>query len=631
MTKRILLTLLTLAVASIALYSVAEAKYSSSNLISNAVFTNTKTMTAPQIQSFLNSKGGGMAKKSWNGKRASDIIYQASQDWGINPQVILATLQKEQSLVTDPSPSTTQYRSAMGYGCPDQEKCKSEYGAFESQVVNGTWQLRFNYERANRNNSWYNPATTYPCRSGDTDNNPPFYNNGLFTGNKVTFSSTGGRPNKTITIANAATASLYCYTPHVGPLSETGYSGSYNFVTNFESWFGPTVTQIPYVIRYDTTTDKLGEQGKIGFGLHSKPSSDVTLTFAVSSPSNAKIIGSHQVKISRETWNKPEKNVIVFAGRNNKNLNGSIQYQLVPTESPISRDLTYKNLPVDFIPSIEILHEDSSSSRKVYRLKNSSLQQHTFTSNINRVNELISDGWTTENSGYEYCSTGEQSILQLKKGSQYKLAIQNSRSLKEDISNGFKIDSMAFSTSTQGSIPVYYMYNDTNPENIRSLYTVNKGEVSNDTGWKDGGIAFYGCQSDSEPVYRLYKPGGSHFYTSSPRERDKAIYDLKYRYEGLGFYACTNGPISVHRFIKESTGVRFYTTSEREKSKVINTLKGYRYEGIGFNLCLDGSTNVYRHYQQESGRRFFTTSKGESDAAISTHKYRLEGVGFKSL
>jgi len=199
-------------------------------------------MTANQVQTFLTSKGSGLAKKSWNGKRASDIIYQAAQDWGINPQVILATLQKEQSLVTDPNPDSVQLRSAMGYGCPDNGSCSSDFSGFSYQVNNGTWQLRFNFERAKGNDDWYNSSIRYACNQ--TTN---FYSAPLLPGNTVTFkrnTAFSGTKDKTITIANAATASMYCYTPHVGPYSETGYSGSYNFVTSFESWFGSTQAQI---------------------------------------------------------------------------------------------------------------------------------------------------------------------------------------------------------------------------------------------------------------------------------------------------------------------------------------------------------------------------------------------------
>ncbi len=241
MIKKIVLYSALTGITAILASSVASASYVASDLISNSVFRNTKSMSTSQIQSFLQSKGGGLASYTQGGKRASQIIYEAAINYGVNPQVIIATLQKEQSLISDPEPSSTQLRSAMGYGCPDGADCNANYYGFSNQVHNGTWQLRYNYERANGNNTWWNNGS-YAC-GGATH----FYSTGLYPGRTVTFYSTGSYKDKTIKIANAATASLYCYTPHVGPYWETGYSGSYNFVTSFESWFGST--RVPRIFR----------------------------------------------------------------------------------------------------------------------------------------------------------------------------------------------------------------------------------------------------------------------------------------------------------------------------------------------------------------------------------------------
>lgn len=210
-----------------------HAAYQSDNLIDDHIFVNSGTMGASAIQSFLNSKGGGIRNYSEGGKSAAQIIYEAAQAYGLNPQVILATLQKEQSLVTDPSPDQAQFNCAMGY-----KSCAS-HNSFFSQVDAGTWQLRYNLEASSGRDWGGRSASLYPCKNGrDTDPDNNFYSTGLFPGRTVTFYNTGGVA-KTITLANAATASLYCYTPHVGPYSETGYSGSYNFVVSFEAWFGP--------------------------------------------------------------------------------------------------------------------------------------------------------------------------------------------------------------------------------------------------------------------------------------------------------------------------------------------------------------------------------------------------------
>jgi hypothetical protein len=214
---------------------IAHASYNPNNLIDDIVFLNASAMNTTQIQSFLVDKGSYLA--SYSAPRwidgvvvpASQIIYEAAQDYGLNPQVILATLQKEQSLVTNPSPSQAALDCAMGYYSCDWDNHPGARG-FGPQVDFASWQLRHNYDTS----SGIKPEN-YPCK------NPSIlYSSGILPGATVTFNNYSGVPYKTIIIANAATASLYCYTPHVGPFSETGYSGSYNFVISFEAWFGST-------------------------------------------------------------------------------------------------------------------------------------------------------------------------------------------------------------------------------------------------------------------------------------------------------------------------------------------------------------------------------------------------------
>src|ERR1039458_8100627 len=92
----------------------AQSAYSNSNLINDAVYLNSNSMNQAQIQLFLVSQDSYLASySSYSGRDnanvlASQIIYEASQDYGINPQVIMATIQKEQSLITDPSPAQSQ-------------------------------------------------------------------------------------------------------------------------------------------------------------------------------------------------------------------------------------------------------------------------------------------------------------------------------------------------------------------------------------------------------------------------------------------------------------------------------------------------------------------------------------------
>ncbi|MGH7217929.1 MAG: hypothetical protein ACREGE_00575 [Candidatus Microsaccharimonas sp.] len=256
--------ILALLIAAAALPENASA-FNRGNLMSDSVYLNKDSMTQAQIQNFLESKKSALSTYRDQGPNetkqelASYLIWHAAQIWNINPQVILATLQKEQSLVTMQNPESWRYRTAMGYGCPDSSKCDSLYYGFANQVNIATYQFRYNYEAILGHSSFRDSdgdihgVGSFACRNGDKGNNPPFYNNGLLPGNVVTFArntAISGTQNATVTIANAATASFYCYTPHAGPYATTGYSGSDNMVNFFTQWFGSPV--MDYQVSFET-------------------------------------------------------------------------------------------------------------------------------------------------------------------------------------------------------------------------------------------------------------------------------------------------------------------------------------------------------------------------------------------
>lgn len=220
----------------------AAADYSNSNLMDDAVFDSVNTMNESQIQSFLASKGPCLANyhdvdPTWNGTSwsysgsvaASHIIYKAAQQWGLNPEVIIATLQKEESLITGTSCDAWRYNSAMGYGCPDSGGCNPKYAGFTRQVLWGSWQLKFSKERSYGNTAW------------DGDGDITYV--GLMTqGNRarcdtcntVYFDGYATIDGQSIYLANGTTAALYTYTPHLGQ----------SFPGIFESWFGPVTANI---------------------------------------------------------------------------------------------------------------------------------------------------------------------------------------------------------------------------------------------------------------------------------------------------------------------------------------------------------------------------------------------------
>jgi hypothetical protein len=257
--------------------------YSNGHFIDNALLLDANSMGPNDIQSFLDSKSGTLKSTSFlmdctvagatanqmyqsigapcgQTVSAARIIYYAGQVYGVSPKAILATTQKEQSLVTNPTPTARAYNQAMGFACPDSGACSASSNFFY-QIDNGTWALRYHYERANGNNTWWN-AKAWVC--GTTKN---YYSPNLYPKQNVNFYDDNGTLYATVYIENAATSSLYCYTPHAynNPQAQFGraafgstgmyYSGSYNFVYYYELWFGSTYAFINNGIDYSAVFD----------------------------------------------------------------------------------------------------------------------------------------------------------------------------------------------------------------------------------------------------------------------------------------------------------------------------------------------------------------------------------------
>lgn len=247
--------------------------FKSGRIIDDIIFYNSSTMSPTQIQQFLGSKvpvcdtngtqsyagttraaygtsrgypppyiclkeytenvkavinsGSDLCKGSitTGTKNAAQIIYDVAQACGINPQVLIVLLQKEQSLVADDWPWSIQYRSATGYGCPDTAPCESEYYGFFNQI----------YQAAKAFRRYESNPTLYNYRSGRNN----------FVYHHPSLGACGG---SNVFIENQATANLYIYTPYqpnsaaLNNLYGTGDScsayGNRNFWRLFNDWFG---------------------------------------------------------------------------------------------------------------------------------------------------------------------------------------------------------------------------------------------------------------------------------------------------------------------------------------------------------------------------------------------------------
>lgn len=174
----------------------------------------------PTVAKAETSYVAGMQCYNANSWSASHVIYNTAQWYGLNPQIILATLQKEQSLITNPGLNQYGLDWAMGYGVPEGTTRDYSKQGFAVQVDWATWQLRWNMDNAN------NPVTR--------DKVSPYY-----TGNTINID---GVPTY---LENGATASLYRYTPHFS-------NGNTNLRSFLNSWFGYTTPWNPNRIVEDS-------------------------------------------------------------------------------------------------------------------------------------------------------------------------------------------------------------------------------------------------------------------------------------------------------------------------------------------------------------------------------------------
>lgn len=232
--------------------AAANVDFNPGYIISDEKFFDATTMDEGAIASFLHREGSRCSsnclkdyRQSTNtrpvdtycngyqgasNETAARIIEKTARSCGINPQVLLVLLEKEQTLITHASPSSTRYTIATGYACPDTAACDTRYYGFHNQVYSAARQFKIYAE--GRYFTYFAPGRTWNIRWHPE-------------------ASCGSAP---VFIENKATAALYYYTPYqpnaaalrAGP-GGTGDAcsayGNRNFSRFFNQWFGtPTVS-----------------------------------------------------------------------------------------------------------------------------------------------------------------------------------------------------------------------------------------------------------------------------------------------------------------------------------------------------------------------------------------------------
>lgn len=201
---------------------------------------------------------------------------------------------------------------------------------------------------------------------------------------------------------------------------------------------------------------------------------------------------------------------------------------------------------------------------------------------------------------------------------------------------GYLFDGKEFTTeqAVSGSAPIFRLRNGG-----KYLYTPSTTErdvAVQQYGYTFEGVAFYGLDPASNPttarpVFRLSEPGGGYFYTISQAERDQAVQQYGYRYEGVGFYVRFDpgeGATSdMFRLVNTTMGNYLYTISATERDSAINSY-GYRYEGVGFQALPKPNALNLPVYRLAGTRGYLLTTNLAERVAAMRLGYRQEGVTF---
>lgn len=217
-----------------------QAAYNPSNILRDDIFTNKDAMSEGDIQNFLTSNNSCLATAdpsslgpttSSAAKLINDAAKNANGGQGINPQVVLVTLQKEWSLVTM---SCAQLDALYGnYGGGPQVYLKRALGYNVPDVL-GIGDCLYSFS-AQLNGNICN-GDSYLGSPGSMRRS--YSTNQVGPGGAAPFPQAfsiqeySDKPgNVTINPQTKATAVLFRYTPYA-------YYGNYNFYNTFNAWFG---------------------------------------------------------------------------------------------------------------------------------------------------------------------------------------------------------------------------------------------------------------------------------------------------------------------------------------------------------------------------------------------------------
>ena len=533
-------------------------------IINDAIYDNSGSMTAKQIDSFLNSFlnscisiNSGFKAIDPTGYNpttgyqyggfvsAGQVIKDSSTAYSINPEVLLATLQKEQSLVAGganfcSNGDNNKYAAAVGYGCPDSgttynynnanlfqrngvtvtstgPTCVNSIGkaGFSQQVIRAAWLLKFGEQRSEGNTAWAvingswdnsdDPQTCYggPMTQGTWQRCP--------SGGSTYYDGYTTIDNTAVHMDDGATAALYWYTPH--------FSGNQSFYNIFVSWFGSPIG-CP------------GVDSSYSYRLH------------------------------------------------NTN-NGDYLYTQNPSE--ICQAVKYYGYRIEGKAMQPLLSTDANSV-PLYRLSRQGTHFYT-TSSVERDMAIQQYGFSSEGIAYNVgaaTASGLYPTYRLSKNGTYFYTLSD---IERDmmLNSGYSNQGIAYYVNSSSTKVAVYRLS----KNGIHLYTSSmiEHDMAISSGYSDEGIGYYaqaGPTGDDLTTFRLVR-AGHYLFTTSLGEELLAL-QSGYQLETSNFnvYPANYPPtVPVYRLSNARNGDYLYTQNSAERDQAV-ALYGYKYEGTAF-------------------------------------------------
>ena len=574
MIKQKILTITTfiIAVTSIPISPLLTnmASASREDIISDGVFGNYNAMSEAQIQNFIDSfpksclrprnYPAGLSPVTWNeplgystyggATSPARIVSRAASMYKLNPQVLLATLEKEQGLVSGNSMYggcvRQMYNSAMGYNCPDgsenalksypnigigddQKTCvaRESNATFSRQVNHAAWQLSFDSHRAYGDTSWLGDGSvpyvgfmTQGLRAR-IEGGPVAAYDGLINIDGTVFQ-----------VANGSTAALYNFTPHFN-----------SFERIFTSWFGAThsvpiagcneATNTALVCVWKAKNNATGAEmitadyNTIVSWVNGKGYAFLGKSFFGRTPSVAPAAGNIPVYSltqngTGETFITADFNEYTSIGRDTVTWRGNgILFYADPT--------------------------GSNTGYQVFRYYNPTNGQHMWANPGKETESYDTSGYIREGVAFTSLSPYRQeTAAPAGQSNVYRFGGMpgNTHFWTQDIyerdrmiSEGYNYEGASWKvTQSQTSMPVYRLYT---PVLKQHLYTNDMNEVavlSRSGNWQNEGVAWYGNTSGA-PIYRLYSPSThEHLYTADAYEKSFWVSRGLMHDEGVAWY-----------------------------------------------------------------------------------------------